>query len=40
MSLSEIIRCKECGQKFDTLDSLKEQERSEQEDKELRNKGF
>jgi len=37
---SEIIKCKECGQEFDTLDSLKEHEKSEQEDKELQNKGI
>ena len=36
---SEIIKCKECGQEFDTLDSLKKKEKSEQEDKELQNKG-
>ena len=37
---SEIIRCKECGQEFDTIDSLKEHEGSEQEEKELQNKGI
>jgi len=37
---SEIIKCKECGQEFDTIDSLKEHERSEQEEKELQNKGI
>ncbi|MFZ0514637.1 MAG: hypothetical protein WAM14_23740 [Candidatus Nitrosopolaris sp.] len=36
---SEIIKCKECGQEFETIDSLKEHERSEQEEKELQNKG-
>jgi hypothetical protein len=40
MSSSEIIRCKECEQKFDTIDALREHEKSEQEDKELQNKGF
>jgi hypothetical protein len=40
MSSSEIIRCKECGQEFDTIDALKEHEKSEQEDKELQNKGL
>jgi hypothetical protein len=40
MSSSEIIRYKECGQKFDTIDALREHEKSEQEDKELQNKGF
>jgi hypothetical protein len=34
---SEIIKCRECGHEFDTLDSLKEHEKSEQEDKELQN---
>ncbi len=38
MTSSEIISCKECGQKFDTIDALKEHEKSEQEDKELQNK--
>ena len=38
MSSSEIIRCKECGQVFDTIESLKEHEKSEEEDKELQNK--
>jgi hypothetical protein len=40
MSSSEIIRCKEYGQEFDTVDALREHEKSEQEDKELQNKGF
>ena len=40
MSSSEIIRCKECGQEFDTIDALKEHEKSEQEGKELQNKGL
>jgi len=40
MSSSEIIRCKECGQVFDTIESLKEHEESEKEDKELQNKGL
>jgi len=35
----EIIKCK-CGQEFDTLDSLKEHERSEQEEEKLQNKGI
>lgn len=34
----EIIKRKECGQEFDDIHSLKEHERSEQEDKELQNK--
>jgi hypothetical protein len=40
LSSSEIISCKECGQHFDTIDALREHERSEQEDKELQNKGL
>ena len=38
MSSSEIIRCKECGEVFDTIESLKEHEKSEREDQELQNK--
>ena len=37
MSSSEIIRCKECGQVFDTIESLIEHEKSEK-DQELQNK--
>jgi hypothetical protein len=40
LSSSEIISCKECGQHFDTIDALREHEKSEQEDKELQNKGL
>jgi hypothetical protein len=40
LSSSEIISCKECGQHFDTIDALKEHEKSEKEEKELRNKGL
>jgi hypothetical protein len=40
LSFSEIISCKECGQQFDTIDALKEHEKSEKEDKELQNKGL
>jgi hypothetical protein len=40
MSSSELIRCEECGQEFDTIDSLKEHQKSEREDKELRNTGI
>jgi hypothetical protein len=40
LSSSEIISCKECGQHFDTIDALREHEKSEQEDKELQNKGI
>jgi transcription initiation factor IIE alpha subunit len=39
MSSSELIRCEECGQEFDTIDSLREHQKSEREDKELRNTG-
>ena len=40
MSSSELIRCEECGQEFDTIDSLREHQKSEREDKELRNTGI
>jgi hypothetical protein len=40
LSSSEIITCKECGQHFDTIDALREHEKSEQEDRELQNKGL
>jgi hypothetical protein len=40
MSSSEIIRCREYGQIFDTIESLKEHEKSEEENKELQNKGL
>jgi len=40
MSSSEIIRCQEYGQVFDTIEFLKEHEKSEEEDKELQNKGL
>jgi hypothetical protein len=40
LSSSEIISCKECGQHFDTIDALREHEKSEQDDKELQNKGL
>jgi hypothetical protein len=39
-SSSEIISCKECEQHFDTIDALREHEKSEQQDKELQNKGL
>ena len=39
LSSREIISCRECGQNFDTIDALREHERSE-EDKELQNKGL
>jgi hypothetical protein len=40
LSSSEIISCKECGQRFDTIDALKEHEKSEKEEKELQNRGL
>ena len=40
MSSSEIIRCKECGQIFDTIESLREHEEAEKVDRELQNKGL
>ena len=40
MPSSEIIRCKECGQMFDTIESLQEHENSEKEEKELENNGL
>jgi hypothetical protein len=40
LSSSEIISCKECGQHFDTIDALREHEKSEKEDKELQNRGL
>jgi predicted nucleic acid-binding Zn ribbon protein len=32
--------CEECGQVFDTIESLKEHQETEREEKELRNKGI
>ena len=40
LSSSEIISCKECGQHFDIVDALREHEKSEQQDRELQNKGL
>ena len=40
LSSSEIISRKECGQHFDTIDALIEHEKSEQQDKQLQNKGL
>jgi hypothetical protein len=34
------IRCDECGQEFDTIDSLKEHREVERQEKELRSKGI
>ena len=39
--LSETIRCKVCGQVFETFESLKEHEKSMTEDKKYKNhQGF
>ncbi|HEY7080571.1 MAG TPA: hypothetical protein VH500_12780 [Nitrososphaeraceae archaeon] len=38
MSSSESLRCEECGQEFDTIDTLREHQTSEREERELRNK--
>jgi hypothetical protein len=40
MSSSEPILCEECGQTFDTIDSLKEHKEMEAKEKELRSKGI
>jgi hypothetical protein len=40
MSSSEPILCEECGQMFDTIDSLKGHQETEAKEKELRNKGI
>jgi hypothetical protein len=40
VSSSEPIMCEECGQLFDTIESLKEHQETEREEKELRNKGI
>ena len=40
MSSSEPIMCDECGQRFDTIESLKEHQITEIQEKELRNKGI
>jgi predicted nucleic acid-binding Zn ribbon protein len=40
MSSSEPIICEECGQTFDTIESLREHQETEREEKELRNKGI
>jgi len=38
MSSSEPIICQECGQLFDTIESLEEHQETEREEKELRNR--
>jgi hypothetical protein len=40
MSSSEPIIFEECGQMFDTIESLREHQETEREVKELRNKGI
>jgi hypothetical protein len=40
MTSSEPLRCKECGIIFNTLEDLDEHQKSEEEDKMLRHKGF
>lgn len=40
MSSSEIPRCNECGQLFDTVEALEEHVEEEKRDKEFRNKGY
>jgi hypothetical protein len=37
MSSSELIICEECGQIFDTIESLRELQETEREEKVLRN---
>jgi ABC-type microcin C transport system permease subunit YejB len=38
--LAGLAKAKSSGQQFDTIDALREHEKSEQEDKELQNKGL
>jgi hypothetical protein len=40
MSSSEVMRCEECGQEFDTIDSLKEHQKLEITKREQRNGGI
>ena len=40
LSSREIISCKECGQHFDTIDALREHERSERKIKNFRIRDF
>ena len=40
MTSSETLLCKECGITFNTVEELYEHQKSEEEDKILRNKGF
>jgi hypothetical protein len=40
MASSETLRCKECGIIFNTIEDLYEHQKSEEEEKMLRHKGF
>jgi hypothetical protein len=40
MPSSELLRCTVCGQDFPTIDSLMEHQLAEEEEVELRHKGF
>ncbi|HEV3432534.1 MAG TPA: C2H2-type zinc finger protein [Nitrososphaera sp.] len=40
MPSSELIRCKECGQSFDTVESLREHMKSEKDEIKNRVKGL
>ncbi|HZB81056.1 MAG TPA: C2H2-type zinc finger protein [Nitrososphaera sp.] len=40
MPSSELLICKECGQSFDTVESLKEHMKSEKDEIKNRIKGF
>lgn len=40
MTSSEILYCRICGRRFETIESLQEHLMAEKEDQELRNKGF
>jgi hypothetical protein len=40
MTSNETLRCKECGIIFNTVEDLYDHQKSEEEDKILRNKGF
>ena len=39
-SSEEPIRCNECGQVFETIDSIREHQEVERQEIELRNKGI
>ena len=40
MTSSEILYCRICGRRFETIESLQEHVTAEKEDQELQNKGF